>query len=177
MNHWYRNCGNSSGVSARIQCATQFGRNHSLAAGVGAVFGDKVGNNFGTQLFLGNTVSSLAKIGTDIFDGTSPDARQVASTALKGAGQGLPGLPSTFNPVLGPARNAAVGAAVSVGYNVIAGVGQETLELGIGAGKVATAAAPLASTTLQTAATAVAWGKFIFDTATFAYGAAIARRP
>ncbi len=169
--------GNTSAGGSRIECATQFGRSHSLAAGVGAIFGDKVGNNFVTQLFLGNTVSSLAKIGTDIFGGTAPDARQVASMAIKGAGQGIPGLPPTFNPVVGPARNAAVGAAVSAGYNVIAGVGQETLELGLAGSKVATAAAPLASTTLQTAAAAVAWGKFVFDAATFAYGAAIACRP
>jgi hypothetical protein len=87
--------GNSSGTSARIQCATQFGRNHSLAAGVGAIFGDKVGNNFVTQLFLGNTVSSLAKIGTDIFGGTTPTGSQIASMAIKGAGQGIPDLPPT----------------------------------------------------------------------------------
>jgi len=65
---------------------------------------------------------------------------------------------------------------MTAGYNVIAGVGQETIELGLTTGKVATAAAPLASTTLQTAAAAVAWGKFIFDAGTFAYGAAIACR-
>ena len=166
--------GNSSGVSARIQCATKFGQSHSLAAGVGAIFGDKVGNNFVTQLFLGNTVSSLAKIGTDIFGNTTPTGSQVASMAIKGAGQGIPGLPPTFNPVVGPARNAAVGAAVSAGYNVIAGVGQETLELGLTTGNVATAAAPLASTTLQTAAAAVAWAKFGLDGLTFLYGLGVA---
>lgn len=170
--------GNSSsgGVSGRIQCATQFGRDHSLAAGVGAVFGNKVGNNFFTQLFLGNTVSSLAKIGTDVFDGTVPTGSQVASMAIKGAGQGIPGLPRTFNPIVGPIRAAGVGATLSAGYNVIAGVGQETLELGVTGAKVATVVAPLTSTALQTAAAAVAWGKFIFDAGTFTYGAAIACR-
>lgn len=62
---------------------------------------------------------------------TTPTGSQVAPMALKGAGQGIPGLPPTFNPVVGLTRNAAVGAAVSAGYNVIAGVGQETLELGL----------------------------------------------
>jgi hypothetical protein len=119
---------------------------------------------------LGNTVSSLAKIGTDIFGNTSPDASQVAGMAIKGAGQGIPGLPPTFNPVVGPSRNAVVGATVSAGYNVIADVGQETLELGLTTGKVATAAAPLASTTLQTAASVVAWGKFAFDGSVFVVG-------
>src|ERR1700739_4724814 len=84
-------------ASSRIQCATQFGRAHSLAACAGAIFGDKVGNNFFTQLFLGNTVSSLAKIGTDILESTTPSAPQIASMALKGASQGIPGLPRTFN--------------------------------------------------------------------------------
>jgi hypothetical protein len=98
---------------------------------------------------------------------------------LKGVAQGIPipGAAPGVCGIVGPVRNAAVGAAVSAGYNVIAGVGQETLELGISASApVATVAAPLASTTLQTAIGAVAWGKFIFDAGTFAYGAAIACR-
>ena len=161
------------GAASRIACAIQFGRNHSLAAGVGAIFGDKVGNNFVTQLFLGNSVSRLAKIGTDVFGNTAPTAPQVASMALKGAGQGLP-IPNAgpgVRGLVGPARNAAVGTAVSAGYNVIAGVGQETLELGISAsGNVATAVAPLASTTLQAVASGVAIGKFAFDGSVFVIG-------
>jgi RHS repeat-associated protein len=163
-------------ASSRIQCATQFGRNHSLAAGVGAVFGDKVGNNFFTQLFLGNTVSSLAKIGTDVFDGTTPTGTQIASMALKGAGQGIPNLPGGFpvRGVTGTVRAAGIQAAVAVGYNTIAGVGQETLELGVSVSKVATVATPLASTTLQGIASGVAIAKFGFDALTFTYGAVLA---
>jgi RHS repeat-associated protein len=170
--------GGGAGANSRIQCATQFGQSHSLAAGVGAVFGDKVGNNFVTQLFLGNTVSSVAKIGTDIFGGTTPTGRQVAAMALKGAGQGIP-IPNAGPGVrgfVGPTRNAIVGVGVGAGYNAIVGVGQETLELGLTTAKVATVAAPLASTTLQTAAAAITWGKIAFDGATFLYGLGVACR-
>jgi RHS repeat-associated protein len=170
--------GGGAGRVSRVQCATQFGRNHSLAAGAGAIFGDKVGNNFVTQLFLGNTVSSVFKIGTDIFGGTTPTGSQVAGMALKGAAQGIP-IPGDFpvKGVVGTVRSAGVQAAVGAGYNVLAGVGQETLELGLTTGKVATVAVPLASTALQTAASAVAIGKFVFDLGTFAYGAAFACGP
>ncbi len=153
---------------SRIECATKFGQNHSLAAAVGAVLGDKVGNNFVTQLLLGNTVSSLAKIGTDIFGSTSPDARQVASMALKGAGQGIPGLRGPANPIVGPIRDAAVGPVAAAAYNSVIGAGSQTLELGISAsGSVATTVAGVSA---QTAATAVAFAKFGFDGTTFVIG-------
>ncbi len=167
------------GTSARFQCAIKFGQNHSLAAGIGAIFGDSVGNNFVTQLLLGNTASSLVKIGTDIFDGTAPDARQVASMALKGVGQGIPNLPGGL-PVTGPVaplRNAAAGAAISAGYNVVAGVGQETLELGISGSNVATTAAPLLQTTVQSIVSNALLAKFGVDAATFAYGYFVACKP
>ncbi|HXN21295.1 MAG TPA: hypothetical protein VOA41_00970 [Candidatus Dormibacteraeota bacterium] len=70
----------------------------------------------------------------------------VHASYCKGTAQGIPipGAGPGVRGMVGPVRNAAVGAAVSAGYNAIAGVGQETLELGISAsGKVATVAAPL----------------------------------
>ncbi|HXL21809.1 MAG TPA: RHS repeat-associated core domain-containing protein [Candidatus Dormibacteraeota bacterium] len=167
------------GGEARIQCAIQFGRKHSLAAGVGAIFGDKAGNNFVTQLLLGNTASSLAKIGTDIFGSTSPDARQVASMALKGVAQGIPRLPGGI-PITGPVsplRNAAVGSAITAGYNAITGVGQETLQLGISASNVGSAATPLAQTTVQSIVGYATLAKFGIDVSTFLYGYFISCKP
>ena len=92
---------------------------------------------------------------------------------VKGAGQGIPipGAGPGVRGALGQARSAAVQAAVSAGYNAIAGVGAQPLELGITAsGKVATAVTPLAQGTLGTIANTVAVGKFVFDIATFGYG-------
>jgi RHS repeat-associated protein len=171
--------GNSSGGTSgsRIQCATQFGQNYSLAAGLGAIFGDKVGNNFVTQLFLGNTVSSLFKIGTDIFGSTTPSGSQVASMALKGVVQGIPA-PGASRPITGPItplRNAAVGPVAAAAYNSVIGAGSQTLELGITAsGNVATTVAGVSA---QTAATAVAVGKFVLDAATFGGGYIFACKP
>ncbi len=161
---------------SRIECATKFGQNHSLAAGIGAIFGDTVGNNFVTQLLLGNTVSSLAKIGTDIFGNTAPDARQVASMYLKGVVQGVPapGAPLPITGPVVPVRNAVVGPVAAAAYNSVIGAVSQTLELGISAsGSVATTVAGVSA---QTAATTVAFAKFGLDGLTFLYGLGIACR-
>jgi hypothetical protein len=47
---------------------------------------------------------------------------------------------------------------------------QETLEIGLTTGKVATVATPLLSTTLQGIASGVAIGKFAFDGSAFVIG-------
>jgi len=164
---------------ARILCAIKFGQSHSLAAAVGAIFGDKIGNNFVTQLLLGNSASSLVKIGNDIFGSTSPDARQVAGMYLKGVGQGIPNLPGGI-PVTGPVapvRNAALGAAITAGYNAVTGAGQETLQLGISASNVASSAEPLLQTTVQSIVGYAALAKFGIDVSTFLYGYFVACKP
>lgn len=72
--------------------------------------------------------------------------------ALKGAAQGIPVPPG--NPGLsgatGQLRSIAVQGVVSAGYNAIAGVGAEPIELGLGAaGTIATPVAQLSAETLE----------------------------
>jgi hypothetical protein len=92
--------------------------------------------------------------------------------ALKGAGQGLPGIQDPANPIVGPIRNAVVGPAAAGAINSVIGAGSETLELGISAsGSVATT---VGGVSVQTAASAVAWAKFGWDGLTFLYGLGVA---
>ena len=157
----------SQDTQTRLVCAEKFGQAHSLAAGLGFFFGDKVENNFATQLFLGNSVSSLFKIGTDISGGTTPTGSQLASTVLKGGAQGIPtrGLPG-MSGVTGQARNAVVGPIAATVVNGITGTGQQTLELGL-TSTVLETAAPVAA---DTAAFAFTAGKFALDAFTFTVG-------
>jgi len=71
-----------------------------------------------------------------------------------------------------------VQAAVGAGYNAIAGVGAEPIELGItAAGTVATPVAQLSTETLSNVAFGVGVAKFGFDAGTFLYGYFVACHP
>ena len=74
--------------------------------------------------------------------------------------------------------DAVVGAVVAGTYNAVAGVGQETLELGITAtGTVATPIAQLGAQTLEDVVGGVGLAKLGFDASTFAYGCFVACHP
>ena len=109
-----------------------------------------------------------------VFGNKSPTGGDIASIILSGGGQGLPGGGPGFKGAGGIASDAIVGGAVSAGYNAIAGVGQQTLELGISASTVATPVAQLSAETLGTVASGVGAAKFLFDLGTVAYGYAVA---
>jgi RHS repeat-associated protein len=150
-----------------LACAVQFGSNHSIAAAFG------LQNNFVANLFGGNTVSSLVNLGLFVSGDKTPTSAQLASISLKGMAQGIPVPPG--NPGLsgatGQLRSLAVQSAVASAYNAFAGVGQETIELGITAtGTVATPAVQLGTQTLTNVATGIGLAKFALDLGTFAYG-------
>lgn len=92
---------------------------------------------------------------------------------LKGGGQGIPGprgVPG-WSGASGQIRGLGIQSAVSVGYNAIAGVGAEPIELGITAsGNIATSVAELSTATLSNVAYGVGIAKFVWDAGTFAYG-------
>ncbi len=68
-------------------------------------------------------------------------------------------------------RGLAAQSAVAGTYNAIAGVGQETIELGITAsGNVATPVAQLSAETLSNVAFGVGVAKFAWDLGTVGYG-------
>jgi|SRR5271170_5702082 hypothetical protein len=149
----------------RLACAANYGQNHSIAAAFGAQ------NTFVGNLFGGNTVSNLVNLGQSVFGNGTPTSGDIASTILSGGGQGLPGGGPGFKGVAGQASDAIVGGAVSAGYGAIAGVGQETIELGItAAGTVATPVAQLSAQTLTNVAIGVGLAKLAFDLTTFAIG-------
>jgi hypothetical protein len=138
-----------------------YGQNHSIVAAFGAQ------DNFAGNLFGGNSVSGLINLGRMVFGSATPTTSSIASTVLKGGTQGIPGL----SGAVGQARGAASQFAVGAGYNAIAGVGQETLELGITAsGQIATSAAQLSAETLGNVAFGVGVAKFAFDFYTVSYG-------
>ena len=159
----------ASKTAKRLACAAQFGQNHSIAAAFGAQ------NNFLANLFAGNSVSGLVNLGLFISGDKTPTAAQLAAIPLKGAAQGIPIPPELGHPGLsgavGQVRSLAIQGAVAGSYNVIAGVGQETIELGITASEmVATPVAQLSTTTLSNVAFGVGAAKFAFDFSTVAYG-------
>ena len=166
--------GNGGSGVQRFNCASQFGSNHSIAAAFGAQ------NNFVANLFGGNSVSGLANLALFISGSATPTASQLASIPLKGAAQGIPVPPGNpgLSGAVGQIRGLAVQTAVTAGYNAIAGVGQETIELGITtAGTVATPVAQLSAETLSNVAFGAGVAKFGFDAATFLYGYFVACHP
>ncbi len=158
----------------RLACAARFGTNHSVAALFGAQ------GNFVANLFLGNSVSGLVNLGLFISGDVTPSAAQIASIPLKGAAQGIPVPPGNpgLSGAVGQLRSLGVQAAVGAGYNAIAGVGAEPIELGItAAGTVATPVAQLSTETLSNVAFGVGVAKFGFDAGTFLYGYFVACHP
>jgi hypothetical protein len=83
----------------------------------------------------------------------------------------LPGGGPGFKGVAGQLNDAVVGGVVAGTYNAVAGVGQETIELGITAtGTVATPIAQLGAQTLEDVVGGVGLAKLGFDASTFLYG-------
>ncbi len=70
----------------------------------------------------------------------------------------------------GIASDAIAGRAVSAGYSSIAGVDQETLELGISANTVATPLAQLGAGTVGSIVSGVGFAKLGLDGVTVLYG-------
>ncbi len=154
-------------TAQRLKCAAQFGSNHSIAAAFGAQ------NNFLGNLLGGNSVSGLVNLGLFISGDATPTAGQLASVPLKGAAQGIPVPPGDpgLSGAVGQLRGMAVQSAVAGTYNAIAGVGQETIELGITAtGTVATPVAQLGTQSLSNVAFGAGIAKFAFDASTVLYG-------
>jgi hypothetical protein len=150
----------------------------SGAPGVAALFGAQ--GNFVANLFLGNSVSGLVNLGLFISGDVTPSAAQIASIPLKGAAQGIPMPPGNpgLSGAVGQLRGLGVQAAVGAGYNAIARVGAETIELGItAAGTVAAPVAQLSTETLSNVAFGVGVAKFGFDAGTFLYGYFVACHP
>jgi hypothetical protein len=144
-------------LATTLDCAAQFGQNHSIAAAFGAQ------NNFVANLFGGNSVSGLVNLGLFVSGKKTPTAGQLATIPLRGAAQGIPVPPGHpgLSGVMGQLRGLGVQSAVAGTYNAIAGVGAETIELGITAtGTVATPVAQLGAETLSNVAfgVAVAYG-------------------
>jgi RHS repeat-associated protein len=152
--------------ASRLVCAENFGQSHSLAAGLGFFFGDKVENNFATQLLLGNTVSSIFKIGTDIAGVTTPTTGQLARMTLKGGAQGIP-IPPDTGPIGARGVGGLVIGPVAAGVvNGITGASTQTLQLGL----TSTVMDSTAMIATNTAAFYFGLGKIGFDGATFAIG-------
>ncbi len=157
----------ANNTAQRLKCAAQFGTNHSIAAAFGAQ------NNFLANLLGGNSVSGLVNLGLFISGDATPTAAQLASIPLKGAAQGIPVPPGNpgLSGAVGQLRGMAVQGAVAGTYNAIAGVGQETIELGITAsGTVATPVAQLGAETLSNVAFGAGVAKFAWDLGTVGYG-------
>jgi RHS repeat-associated protein len=164
----------ANNTAQRLKCAAQFGSNHSIAAAFGAQ------NNFLANLLGGNSVSGLVNLGLFISGDATPTIAQLASIPLKGAAQGIPVPPGNpgLSGAVGQVRGLAVQSAVAGSYNAIAGVGQETIELGITAsGTVATPVAQLGAETLSNVAFGVGVAKFGLDASTFLYGYFVACHP
>jgi hypothetical protein len=128
--------------------------------------------------YLPSAVRSLARIELELeivnSDGCGVLGTNWGRIFLVEQGIPIPGAGPDVRGIVGPVRAKGVQAGVAAAYNALVGVGQEALELGINAsGKVASVAAPLASTTLQAVASAVAWGKFAYDVGSFTYGATL----
>ena len=151
----------------RFACASEFGKNHSISAAFGAQ------NTFVGGLFGGNTVSSLVNLGLAVSGNGSLSNADVGKILLKGGAQGVPVPPG--NPGLsgaaGQLRSLGVQNAVAAGYNAIAGVGAQPIELGITAsGTIATEVGRLSASALTNISTGVGLAKFAFDFTTFAIG-------
>jgi hypothetical protein len=134
-------------------------------------------NNFFGNLLGGNSVSGLVNLGLFISGNKTPTPAQLAAIPLKGAAQGIPVPPglSGRSGAVGQLRGMAVQSAVAGTYNAIAGVGQETIELGITAsGTVATPVAQLGAETLRNVAFGVGIAKFAWDLGTVVYGYTVA---
>jgi RHS repeat-associated protein len=86
-----------------LQCAAQFGTNHSIAAAFDAQ------GNFLANLFGGNSVSGLVNLGLFISGDTTPTVAQLAAIPLKGAAQGIPVPPGN------PGLSGAVGQVRGLG--------------------------------------------------------------
>lgn len=158
----------------RLACAADFGQNHSVASWFGAQ------NTFLGNLFGGNTVSGLANLYLFVSGDKAPTAGQLAAIPLKGAAQGIPVPPGSpgLSGAVGQARAAVVQGVVTAGFNAVAGVGAQPIELGITASaKIATSVAPLTTQTLGQIATGVGAAKFAFDLGTFLYGGIFACGP
>jgi hypothetical protein len=130
--------------------------------------------NEGQQAFAQCLQASIQQVKPVVIaEEHSEEVLKLASITLKGAAQGIPVPPG--NPGLsgatGQLRSVVVQGAVSGAYNTFAGVGAETIELGItAAGTVATPVAQLSTQTLTNVATGIGLAKFAFDLGTFSYG-------
>ena len=162
----------NNNTKQRLACASKFAQDHSIAAAFGAQ------ESFVGNLLGGNTISGLVDLGQTIFGSKTPTAGDVATVVLSGGGQGLPGGGPGFKGVAGQASDAIVGGAVAGSYNAMAGVGGETIELGITAtGTVATPIAQLSAQTLEDVVGGIGLAKLGFDASTFLYGYFVACHP
>ena len=148
----------------RLLCAARFGDSHSLASATGTQ------DSFLGKAFLGNPFSGLTQLGLLAAGGPSDaTVKDVGVAMLSGTHQGLPGGGNVGKGPIGVAQDALVGPAAAAAYNGVVGAGTETLELGIGASRVATT---IVGVSVESAAAVVTFAKLGADFAVFAYGGA-----
>jgi hypothetical protein len=94
--------------------------------------------------------AGLATVGLALPGDATLGAQNIARMSLKGGAQGIavpPGHPGLSGAV-GLTRGAGVEAGTAAVYNSIAGVGRETIELGLTGPRIATSVAGLSAKTL-----------------------------
>ncbi len=150
------------GFWARLNCASDYGDAHSIAAGI---YAGKGNPDFVTNLFLGNAMSAFADLGLILAGERAPTASSFATHSLIGIGQGIP---SESNVVKGPAgviQDAAVGTA----YSAARGLNEAPIT-GI-TGAAFQAGGETAATGAESFAAGVGIAKFVgVDLGTFLYG-------
>ena len=145
-----------------LACAAEFGDAHSLASKTGTQ------DSFLGKALLGNTFSGLTQLVLLAAGGPSrATTTDVGIAMLSGTHQGLPGGGNIGRGPLGVAQDAIVGPVAAAAYNTVAGAGTQTLELGLGASRVATS---IAGVTAESAAAAVGIAKVAGDFVVFGYG-------
>jgi len=146
---------------ARVNCASHFGEEHSIAAGI---YAGKGKPDFATNLFLGNAVSAIANLGLILGGERAPTAGSFATHSLIGVGQGIPSQSNVVKGPVGVVQDAAVGAA----YTAVRGLNDAPIT-GI-TGAALEAGGETAATSAESFAAGVGIAKFGLDALTFGYG-------
>ena len=163
-----RNTGAGGGGTAhhafswkRLNCASDYGDSHSIAAGI---YAGKGKPDFATNLFLGNAVSAFANLFLIVAGEKAPTAKSFATHSLIGVGQGYPSKSPVVKGPAGVIQDAAVGGA----YTAVRGLKDAPIT-GI-TGAAADAVGEGAASGAEGFAMGVGVLKIGFDALTFGYG-------
>jgi hypothetical protein len=153
--------GMATRIWARINCAVNFGDEHSIAAGI---YAGKGKPDFVTNLFLGNAASGIMNLFLFVSGKKMPTGADAATVVLSGGGQGVPVGGPGMKGAAGIAQDAAVGAV----YSTIRGAEAAPIT-GI-TGAALQAGGETAATGAESFAAGVGALKFGYDTFSFGYG-------